>query len=764
MAKKRVPSTKPVSGASNANNEDPLSAKALWQKVEACRRVKKMDLLRTWQDSVSYRRAKPFKSIPPEDTVNVPADWSRSLNKQSQLFYQLPEVLLKARRPEWAATTAVFASALNFELKERVHAEHMMNECLSDLINAAGIMICKVGYEGSFEQQPFSAKPPDEQIAGQTPQLQTLQASPISDQQTVEQGEDGTAQPENADTGEDGGGTDTGVADSSDAAVTSGEENPSEPTIPYAIYESYYARRISPLHFIWPIDFHGSNWQEAPFLGWEGYMQVAVAKRLGWVDDSVEGVQIEDDNWLLIREFNELKPSDRYIKFIELFIKPYFYDPTDKDPRHIKRVVLIEGGQKDSEKAKVVDEDFQWQRKDPTTNRWVGMTDFPIKVATIAHVSDMAIPPSDSEIGRPQVRELIRSRSQMIRQRDHSLALRWFDVNQVDPEIADRLRKGKWQDIIPMNGSGEHAIGEVARAAFPQENWQFEKIIHADLDEAWSMSANQQGNATPGDQTAAETNTMQSNADVRLDFQRQWVLRFFVEVAMGVGQLMQLFADQTEWTYVVGPNNVPVLQQWDKTKIQGEYLFTTKPDSQLRVDVSQQRTESLNLYKLLRKDPLIDPKELVSQVLELHGLDPTKMIVPPQGPPPDQPKMAYTFKGTDLSNPFIVALIQKVPNAVTPQDIAAAKQIIASAGAVAPPTPGIPGAGGPPTLGQPPVPGAGGPPPPQGLPGATPPALPPMPPHPGPPPVVQPLNRRYDEHAGTAVEGSRDSGLPQVPK
>lgn len=731
------------SGAANDNNTDPLSAKSLWAKVEACRRVKKSDLLRNWQDSVSYRRGKPFKSVPPEDTVNVNADWSRTKNKIGQLFYQVPEILLQARRPEWRPAAAVFASAVNFELAERMHAENMMAECLADLINACGIMICKVGYEGTFDDVA-TAQPPQEPLEGQAPQPPTPQLSPVSGADLGGQQDDQTGgappppqdQPDFVSQGE------TGMVPQQQSGYQTTE-----------VYSCYYARRISPLHFIWPVDFHGTNWQEAPYLGWEGYMPVAVAKRMGWVDDTVEGVQIEDENWLLFREWSELKPADRYVKFVELFIKPYFYDPAEKDPRHIKRIVLVEGGMKDSEKAKVVDEDFRWQKQDPQTGRWVGMTDFPLKVCTIAHISDMAIPPSDSEVGRPQVRELIRSRSQMLRQRDHSLALRWFDVNQVDPEVADRLRKGKWQDMIPMNGPGNQAIGEVARAAFPQENWEFEKIIRSDLDESWSMGANQQGMRQPGDQTATESSIMQNSNDVRLNYEQQWVERFFLEVAQATGQLMQMFCDKDEWTYIVGQQGEQVLQQWNKDVIQGDYLWKMKPDSQLRLDVGQARAQSLNLYKLLRKDSLINPQELISQVLELHGLDPTKMFAPPPPPPKDDPKMSYAFKGTDLANPMVVAIIQKSAAPLTAQDIAAAKQLISATGdqgeqqAVD-------------QNGQP-VPGPQGPPMPIG------PAAPPPPnlaPHPGPPPVVQPMDRRYNEQTTTAPQGSRDSGMPGLKK
>ena len=94
----------------------------------------------------------------------------------------------------------------------------------------------------------------------------------------------------------------------------------------------------------------------------------------------------------------------------------------------------------------------------------------------------------------------------------------------------------------------------------------------------------------------------------------------------------------------------------------------------------------------------------------------------------------YSFKGEDLQNPLSLIVLQKSGVVFTPQDIAAAKQLIAQASVMQPP----------------PVPMA--------QPGAPPPAepgsmVPPagVAPHPGPAQVVQPIDRRY-------VTGQSDEG------
>jgi hypothetical protein len=130
----------------------------------------------------------------------------------------------------------------------------------------------------------------------------------------------------------------------------------------------------------------------------------------------------------------------------------------------------------------VIDEDFKGQRWDESTKSLVGLTIFPLRIGTLTYISDKAVPPSDSEMGRPQVDEKMRSRSQMILQRDRSAPMRWANANRVDPMILQSLVKGDdYQRIIPVNGDGSTALGEVARANYPSENWDFDRVIDKDL-------------------------------------------------------------------------------------------------------------------------------------------------------------------------------------------------------------------------------------------------------------------------------------------
>jgi hypothetical protein len=310
---------------------------------------------------------------------------------------------------------------------------------------------------------------------------------------------------------------------------------------------------------------------------------------------------------------------------------------------------------------------------------YVGITKLPIRVGTLVYVSDLATPPSDSTVGRTQVKEMSRSRSQMLRQRDHSIPIRWYDVNRIDPLIVEAIKAGTWQDIIPMDGPGDHAIGEVARANYPRENFQFANVIGADLDRAWSLSNNQLGTTTDTERSATEVTVMSGANAIRLDYEKGRVNRYLVEGAQVLFQLMQRFMDVTDYVRVVGQDGVERLVAVNQDTLSGEYAFDIKADSSERVDLTTKQANIVKVYNLLANSPSVNRAALEREIIELHGLDPKKIEAAPKEPAPDKPSLSFRFGGEDLLNPMAVAVMQKAGYNLTPDEIKAAAIMIADA-------------------------------------------------------------------------------------
>ncbi len=618
--------------------EAPKAPNGQWKKKIDASRRKRDTFNKVWQENVSFRKNKVYPvsndtttQLDTQDRIAVPVDSTRTKNKTAQLFFQVPKVNLRPRRPEFEGSAAVAGSALNFELEHEMRVHTLMDECLGDVINASGIMAAMVGFDAQTEQVMVDAIDPSQYAPEQIEQIK----------------------------------------------VQNGGQLPQMPST-RTIYQCYYADRISPAQLIWPADFTGSDFQKADYLGYDGKCSRAEALRNEWIDEDYE-CDDADTKLETMSSDTENDPDSKsigkYVRFTRLWYRKSVIDPMEKDPRKIGHLVLVEG--KDDP---VINEDFKWQAYDPASRTWGGMITYPIKVGTLTSISDEAVPPSDSEIGRAQVMELNESRSDMIRQRKDSKPMRWIDVNMVDDMIAERISNNTWQGVIPMNGPGTNAIGEVARANYPRESFQFQQIIERDLDNAWSEGANQQGFANAGDTSAAEAKIMASAAQIRLEYERARVLRFFVEIAEATFALLQLFQDDEKWVEIEGADGLKKLEPWNKSRVRGDFAFVVKPDAAARVDAGQERVDSLNAYKLLRRDPAANGVEILKRALIAHGYDLATTLVPPPKPEPKPAALRYTFKGEDLTNPIVVALAQKnSPTPLTPEDITNASAMMAAA-------------------------------------------------------------------------------------
>ena len=259
----------------------------------------------------------------------------------------------------------------------------------------------------------------------------------------------------------------------------------------------------------------------------------------------------------------------------------------------------------------------------------------------------------------------------------------------------------------------------LALPQMPRETTTTNDMVMHDFQRTWAVGATPGGVVEPEARTATEVNNAQGTADVRLDAERTRILNWFCKAARKFGALLQQFKDTPGYAEIVGQDGVKALQAWDMKAIQGEFAFRAKPDSALRIDADVERRQALALYNLLGRDPNVNRVELLNTLLQRHNIDPSKIVVPtpPQAPHPEPPKVSLSFKGEDMGNPMVLAILQQLGIQLpTPQELS-----------------GIPSASVPP--GQP------GAPAPQGPPG--------MAPHPGAVPQATPLNKHsLDQSTG----------------
>jgi hypothetical protein len=441
---------------------------------------------------------------------------------------------------------------------------------------------------------------------------------------------------------------------------------------PVVTYECYDWSRKPYKHFLYPTDFDGSRYDDAPWLGMIFTTPRTEAKRLyKLTKDELDAASVSpgDDD-----RDGEKEDITKRVKGYEIWYRACYFDEKVTHKDHFRKLVYLHGMDKP-----VVHEDSPYQKY--VNGRLIGVKRYPIRVLSLTYVPDRPIPPSDVTITRPQVAELEKSRTLMMLQRERSLPLRWFDLNQVPEEVESLLQDGVVGGWIPMNGPATNAIGEIARATYPRENFEFDRVINSEIGGAWSLGPDQLGQDAPGESTAREVAERSSATNTRLDYERSKVLRWFTEGAEVVFGLLQMFATQPRYAEMVGDEGAARLVQWNNQMLMGDYAFEARPDAALRLDAASDRQQALNVYQLLRRDELVDAKGLLTEVVRTHNMLPEKTLVqqPPE-PQPDRPNISFRFSGEDLdpTRPhalMVYDLMAKSGIALDPNVIQQARQL-----------------------------------------------------------------------------------------
>lgn len=648
-----------------SQDKNPRSAKRWQARIERCK-AKRTDLIDPWAENVDVRRGKVFAAESDQDRINVNLDWSLTKGKHASLFSQVPQVYLTAKQKMFEPAVPVFGKRLN-DILTQAGMGSAVDEATFDTINASGIGVAHVSYRAiTVKKKTLKVDP--SQLA---PDVQAIVQSVPAEQLEAVLGADMLTE------------------------------------IDVPVDQEFRCERLSPSDLLWPVAFVGSNFDHADWIGRSG--------RMGWSDGVREfGLTEEDKEKVLADQGSadnlrgdetDSDSQELEIKYDEVFYWAHRFDTSVKSFKQINRIVFVEGLEEP-----VVD--GPWTGQQLVGNAYVGACKFPIRILTLTYLSDDPIPPSDTAIGRPQILELIKSRSQIVDQRERSKPVRWFDVNRIDPDVMQTLLRGTYQAFVPVQGVGEKAIGEIVRANYPREEFEFDRVIKADLQEQWQLSSNQLGTYHSGERSASEARIIQGAFQTRISYERSRVSTFIAGIAEVMAGLVALYDDAP----IFDPETAQRMETWDRRTIAGEFVYYLRPDSTILLDSEQRIERLMRVLNMVGKSGFVNPKPIIEEIVTLHGLDPAKVMTDPQPPQPELPNISYRFSGEDLSNPVVIAILLHSGQAPSPQDLQAARQLLAEALAPPPmpPPPGMlppPGAPGMPGAPPGPPPGPGEPPP-----------------------------------------------------
>jgi hypothetical protein len=460
--------------------------------------------------------------------------------------------------------------------------------------------------------------------------------------------------------------------------------------VPNVIHQSYYWSRISTLLALIPERFHGSNYDRSPWLGYEFELDTPVAmRRLGLTEDEARQCGGEP------KRLNEDEPirgrDDAVVYGYCISYQAHLVRQDVKHPEERWRLILLKG------LDRVIVHDRPYQQYSADQKTLIGLHGHFIHIHTSRYVSDSAFPPSDVAMTRGLVDELSRGRSQMVQQRDRSRPMRQINISQVDPDQAEKIKLGQYQELIFSN-SNEPIVQEVARAQFPRENFEFNRTIKADISEAWALGNVQRGVGEDTRKTATELSIQQGNSDTRLERERNRLAKWYSRGAEKLAGLLQLFEDTRTEVQILGEDGVERLVPWDRKALPARIVCTAKPDTMVRQDAAGEFKRALDLYQMTANDPNVNRVELLTALLRKANQDPTQIVVrelPEKKPEP--PKIAISVKGEDLNPsmpqfPMVQQMLQEGGVTISPENIALGLQLAQKQQAMGAP---VHGSGGP---------------------------------------------------------------------
>jgi hypothetical protein len=604
-----------------------------WWQSEVERGQRLMDpRYPTWQKNLDYHTGGvPESDAPSKEYVNVNTDFYETEQKLAQLFFETPELQFTAGHGFDAGAQGVvaFKNLMNAILgPDRVDALATMQGSIKRCVTTSGVGATLIGYQATLSE------------VENTPQPGSVL---------------GLSQP-----------------------------------VPVPIHERMFWEEISDKKFIVPADFHGNNFDKAPWLAMRFRMPFRSASRLFTLPPDFEGTSTQDDRLLESQPKQQESSGSAYVDGVIVWYQAHLYDDDVIHPELYRRHVLIEGVDAFADKLGPMGEvDPQWASPYQTilpngrmsADSLIGN---PIDVITLRSVPDTPFPPSDGQMRRGLVRELCLFRTQMVQERDINKPKFAYSVTKFPPDAIAKVEQALTGSLIGLPDEcfvGDKVVGFtlLAQGSSPRQTYLANDYIERDLAKTSGIDAAGAGvDDGESEQTATKTAEIARARNVRLDAERKQAMRCYLRAVDKLAALvLRFYTDPVRVAELIGPEQSMAYMQWREAILQmgdPRPKFTAKPDSQVKLDAAAELKKWLNIYEFARKDPLSNGVAMLDKIYTLVGEDPRKFVAQEQPESKPEPSLGYSFKGEDLNPlmpqfPIVLEVLAQCGVQINPQTI-----------------------------------------------------------------------------------------------
>lgn len=641
-----------------------------WKRIErATTRVDRM--AEKWDILLDEYRPHVEKSGAAE-AVKVQMHFRNVHSKIGQLFYRAPDLILTAKDPGPASNEmpnpmmmlmppgmpplppltmediiSVKQQVLQTKLgRDGLKVGRLMDELLFDVLAWSGVAASKLGYRcviKNIQQPKMQPAPPVMGLGGGMPPMGAPSSPPGPPSPLGP-----PAQPMMQMMPEGPMGSIPGGAPPPPpmVPVLDALGQPVMETIPVPIFEDYYWRRFSPKKLLWNDDLKSTRVDEdATWVGMHFYMsQKRAMKELGLTEEEAKAASSDDRVHSYVDDPANADKAPGLVHGVELFCKASAF--TDElHPQAINQLILI-----DSIRTKPIvwrpsqDQEFDGQGK-LTPNSLVG---FPIRVLAIRDLADSSFPESDSAFTNSEIKQLTTYRRQGVKLRDAAIGKYLYDQGCFDTADIQKLEDadvGTFVGVLEgkLEKGGDKVLTTTAQVRGTADDYRGEQLLKQDINETLGLSANSSGTQEQTIRSATETATVNQAMQARNEKELGRVTDFYLDGARMIDSLLMRYATNDDYETITGEDGAKRMMMWNNKIISGRYIYDIAPDSQNRVDTTQDFMQTMSFYNLAAKDPLFNRPYVLRRLARMRGMDPAKVVLnpamvmqqPPHGGPGD---------------------------------------------------------------------------------------------------------------------------------
>ncbi len=271
----------------------------------------------------------------------------------------------------------------------------------------------------------------------------------------------------------------------------------------------------------------------------------------------------------------------------------------------------------------------------------------------------------DSKILEPMQLELNEIRTYTMYHRRLAISRILAKRGVLQPEEAEKMIGPNVMPVIQIDGNPMSDIRITDGTGIPQGLMDSDAIIRQDIRETQGFSRNSMGEFEGGSRkpSASEVNEVAQALGIRIDERRDMIADNMVETIEDYHPIIFNHWEREQIEEIVGPGGVPFWIKFRPRMLQ-KIAFNIKadPDSAIPQTKGVREQKAVEVYTLLKSNPLIDPVKLTSNLLhELYGVqfdDMMKGIPLGAGLSPQNPasvgQMTQVIQNAAKANPELV--------------------------------------------------------------------------------------------------------------